>query len=83
MDSNHLWVKDQFYISNLFHLQYNLSQESNVTAAMTRNKDYALGYKIAFDPDIMVGLQEISGQIKQVRLNQAMTWIQGYIINIF
>ena len=57
MGENHLWVKDQFYLSNLFHLSYNLSQETNVTSARIRNKEYALGYKITFDPNIMAGLE--------------------------
>ena len=38
MAQNHEWVKDQFYISNLFHLSYNFSQEVNQTSARLRNK---------------------------------------------
>lgn len=83
MAQNHEWVQDQFYISNLFHLSYNLSQENNQTSARLRNKEYALSYQIAFDPDVMSNLEEISGQVRQVRLNQALTWVQGYLINFF
>ena len=31
----------------------------------------------------MSNLEEISGQVRQVRLNQALTWMQGYLINFF
>ena len=63
------------------HLRYNLSQESNVTAGEASRLRYALDYQITFDPQVMVNMTEVSGSISRLRLNQAMSWIQGYLIS--
>jgi len=44
MDLNKKWTHDQLFLSELLHLKYNLSQESNNTAAMASRHRYALDY---------------------------------------
>lgn len=83
MAQNQQWVQDQFFLSNLMHLSYNLSSEVNVSASRQSNLEYALNYKIKFDPEQLVSLEETCGKRRRVRLNEAMMWVQGYLVNFF
>jgi hypothetical protein len=83
MEQNSEWVKDQHYINNLIHMFFNLTSETNITAAIQRNLKYALNYQIKFDPDLDVQLIEEDNMIRQVRLNTAMIAVQGHLVNLF
>ncbi len=58
VDDNMKWVKDQYYINNLIHLSFNISDVTDnqalyhSIAAMSRN------YSITFDPEIVVNLYD-------------------------
>ena len=69
MTVNHAWIKDQYFLSNMMHLSYNVSQEPNVTVAMLHHFNYTNNYHITFDPPIDVKMVEIGGTEKVVRLN--------------
>ena len=69
MSVNHAWIKDQYFLSSMMHLSYNVSQETNVTAAKLNHFNYANNYHLTFDPAINVRMLEIDGSEKVVRLN--------------
>lgn len=83
MEQNSEWVKDQHYINNLIHMFFNLTSETNITAAIQRNLNYALDYQIKFDPDLDVNIVEEDNLIRQVKLNTAMVAVQGHLVNLF
>jgi ABC-type antimicrobial peptide transport system permease subunit len=83
MVNNQLWVQDQFFLSNLMHLSYNITASKNKSADMANNAQYALNYKITFDPPTNVNFLDNSGLNHTVRLNEAMTMIQGNLVNVF
>ena len=77
------WGNDHFYISNLIHLALNSSDYTNITQAYLNDTVTAQGYTITFDPPIKVQMKDYNGEVSEVSLMSALTWMQGYILNYF
>lgn len=82
-ETNMAWVSDQFYISKLIHLTLNASDEANITQAYLNGSAIAQDYTITFDPPIKVKMKNYNGEMSEVSLMTALTWMQGYILNFF
>ena len=79
-DVNMNWVNDMHHVNVLIHTTLNSSLPNET---LSSNSSLILNHNISFDPPIKVNLSSYNGQRNQVRLQSALVWIQGFVLNYF